>query len=86
VSFTVQRQAIQYSEAPAIDPKIRRIFDTAAASQSERIQHPLQMPVILRSSSLSCSLAVARAAARRDLEAANRVRLIFTARCTGNVR
>jgi hypothetical protein len=56
------------------------------ASCEERIQHPLQMPVILRSSSLSCSLTAARAAERRDLDAANRGRLIFTAPCTGNVR
>jgi hypothetical protein len=39
------------------------------ASCEERIQHPLQMPVILRSSSLSCSLTAARAAERRDLDA-----------------
>ncbi len=49
-------------------------------------QHPLQMLVILWSSNLSFSLTAARAAARPDLDAANRVRLIFTDRCTGNVR
>ena len=37
-------------------------------------------------SSLSFSLTVARAAARRDLVATNRVRFVLTARCTGNVR
>jgi hypothetical protein len=48
-------------------------------------QHPLQMPVILPSS-LSCSLTAARVAEWRDRDAVNRVRLIFTVRCTGNVR
>jgi hypothetical protein len=37
-------------------------------------------------SSLSCSLTAARAAAPRNLDAANRVRLIFTDRCTGSAR
>ncbi len=49
-------------------------------------QHPLQMLVILWSSSLSFSLTAARAAERRDPDAADRVRLILTDRCTGNVR
>jgi hypothetical protein len=48
-------------------------------------QHPRQMLGTLPSSSLPCSLTVALAE-RRDLVAANRVRFIFTARCTGNVR
>jgi hypothetical protein len=56
-----------------------------AASPIERIQHPLQMLGTLPSSSLSRSRTVALAE-RRDLDAAYRVRLIFTALCTGNVR
>jgi hypothetical protein len=35
---------------------------------------------------LSRSLTAARAAEPRNLDAANRVRLIFTARCTGGAR
>ncbi len=58
----------------------------AVASQSEkRTQHPLQMLGTLPSIGLSRSLTVALSE-RRDLDAANRVRLIFTARCTGNAR
>jgi hypothetical protein len=41
---------------------------------------------ILSLSGLPCSLTAAWAAERRDLDAANRVRLIFTARCTGSGR
>jgi hypothetical protein len=51
-----------------------------------RLQHPLQMLGIPSPSSLSFSLTVARAAERRNLDVANRVRLIFTARCTGGAR
>ena len=58
----------------------------AASSPRRETQHPLQMLITLRSSSLPCSLTVARVAARRDLDAANRVRFILTALCTGNVR
>jgi len=51
-----------------------------------RLQHPLQMLGTPRSSNLSRSLTAARAAAPRNLDAATRVRLIFTARCTGSAR
>src|SRR6266404_5192285 len=48
------------------------------------LQHPLQMLGTPSPSSLSCSLTAARAAAPRNLDAANRVRLIFlTDPCTG---
>ena len=49
-------------------------------------QHPRQMLEIPSPSSLSRSLTVARAAGRCNLAVANRVRLIFTARCTGSGR
>jgi hypothetical protein len=64
---------------------IRRKSSRSGRS-GERIQHPLQILVILWSSSLSRSLTVARAAVRPDLDAANRVRLILAVRCTGDVR
>jgi len=74
-------------EATGCAVMIRPSGICSKASQSgERIQHPLQMLIVLRSSGLSCSLTAARAAERGDLDAANRVRLIFTAPCTGNVR
>jgi hypothetical protein len=79
---------------------IRGTHSSSAASKDEatelqncpskhcgaRTQHPLQMLGTLPSSNLPCSLTAARAAARRVLDVANRVRLIFTARCTVNVR
>jgi hypothetical protein len=41
---------------------------------------------ILPLSSVPCSLTAAREPERRNLDAANRVRLIFAARCTGSGR
>jgi hypothetical protein len=41
---------------------------------------------ILPLSSLSCSLTAARAAEPRNLDAANRVRLILAVRCAGKGR
>jgi hypothetical protein len=59
---------------------------SATANQShDGVQHPLQMLGTLPSIILSRSLTVALSE-RRDLDAANRVRLILTARCTGVVR
>ena len=65
-------------------PEFRGVGNCAKASR--RTQHPLQMLGMLSSSRLPCCLTAARAGARRDLDAAYRVRLIFTARCTGGTR
>jgi hypothetical protein len=53
---------------------------------SEQSQHPLQMLVSLRSSSLSFSLTAAFTAARPYLDLANRARVVLTARRDGNPR
>jgi hypothetical protein len=72
------------SQAPQDDVSI---FQRLECFQTlVRIQHPLQMLGIPSPSSLSRSLTVARATERRNLDVANRVRLIFTARCTGGAR
>ena len=63
-----------------------RPFDTHCSQSRDGLQHPLQMLGNLSSPSLPRSLTAARAAARRDLAVANRVRCILTARCTGTVR
>jgi len=60
-------------------------LENALATTPARTQHPRQMLGTLPSIGLPCSRTVSLAA-RRDLTAANRVRLILTARCTGKVR
>ena len=56
------------------------------ASAIERTQHPRQMLGTLPSIGLPFSLMAVFAAARRDLDVANRGRCNLTARCIGNVR
>jgi hypothetical protein len=88
----LRMRSVSFASSKAGDPRRQRLGEkppllpAAASSPRRETQHPLQMLITLRSSSLPCSLTVARVAARRDLDAANRVRFILTALCTGNVR
>jgi len=91
-SFTIKRHSIGSFESDSEEARSAVSKDEATELENAlvnrsgpRTQHPLQMLGTLPSIILSRSLMVALSE-RRDLDAANRVRLIFTARCTGNVR
>jgi hypothetical protein len=71
---------------PALRADLPRKREKVRRDNFRGIQHPLQMLGIPSPSSLPFSLTVAWADARRGLDAATRVRLIFTARCTGSAR